>query len=55
MNILRDSNSISCPLVKDCLAAIKDPLLLDLPPVKQLGFEIHALPHVGAFRKKLES
>ena len=51
MNILRDGNGTLYPLVKDSLDAIKDPLLLDLPPIKCLGLGIHALPHVGASQK----
>ncbi|CAG7834599.1 unnamed protein product [Allacma fusca] len=51
MSILRDGNGTIYPLVKDCLDAIKDPILIDLPPLKCVGLGIHALPHVGAQQK----
>jgi len=51
MNVLRDGNGTLFPLVKDALETLKDPILLDLPPVKCLGLGVHALPHVGATQK----
>lgn len=51
MSILRDGNGTMYPLVKDYLEAIKDPVSLDLPPVKCIGLGIHALPHVGTQQK----
>lgn len=37
MLILRDGNSTIYPLAKDCADAIRDPLPLDLPPVRCIG------------------
>lgn len=51
MNVLRDGNGTLFPLVKDALETLKDPILLDLPPVKCLGLGVHALPHVGPTQK----
>jgi len=51
MSILRDGNGTMYPLVKDYLEAIKDPVSLDLPPVRCIGLGIHALPHVGTQQK----
>ncbi|CAL8144298.1 unnamed protein product [Orchesella dallaii] len=51
MSILRDGNGTMYPLVKDYLEAIKDPVSLDLPPVRCIGVGIHALPHVGSQQK----
>lgn len=51
MSILRDGNGTLYPLIKDCLEAIKDPLLVDLPPITCIGTGIHALPHVGVQQK----
>ena len=31
--------------------SIKDPQLLDLPPIQALGLGTHALPHVGSGKK----
>jgi E3 ubiquitin-protein ligase EDD1 len=51
MSILRDGNGTLYPLIKDCLDAIRDPLLVDLPPITCIGTGIHALPHVGSQQK----
>lgn len=51
MNILRDGNGTVYPLVKDCLQAIKDPILVDLPPISCMGTGVHALPHVSSQQK----
>jgi len=51
MSILRDGNGTFYPVVKDCLESIRDPILLNLPPVRSLGKGIHALPHVGSSQK----
>lgn len=41
--LLRDGNSTLYPLVKDCADAIRDPLPLDLPPVRCIGTGMVAL------------
>lgn len=51
MSILRDGNGTLYPLVKDCLEMIREPILLDLPPITCFGTGIHALPHVGSQHK----
>ncbi|XP_063230682.1 E3 ubiquitin-protein ligase UBR5 isoform X3 [Bacillus rossius redtenbacheri] len=41
--ILRDGNGTIYPLAKDCVESIRDPLWLDLPPVRCMGAGTHAL------------
>ncbi len=54
VSVLMDGNRTIYPLVKDSTPSadsIKDPQLLDLPPVQALGLGTHALPHVGSGKK----
>merc|ERR1719273_734821 len=54
VSVLLDGSSTVYPLVKDSTPtqdSIKDPQLLDLPPVQALGIGTHALPHVGSGKK----
>lgn len=49
--ILRDGNSTIYPLVKDCLDSIRDPILLDLQPIRCLAATTVTLNSVGANQK----
>lgn len=54
VSVLMDGNRSIYPLVKDSTPSadsIKDPQLLDLPPIQALGLGTHALPHVGNGKK----
>ena len=54
VSVLLDGSSTVYPLVKDSTPtgdSIKDPQLLDLPPIQALGLGTHALPHVGSGKK----
>ena len=43
---LRDGNGAIYPLAKDCTEGIRDPMWLDLPPVKCLGMRCQYLNNV---------
>ena len=54
VSMLMDGNQTIYPLVKDqtpSADSIKDPMLLDLPPIQALGLGTHALPHIGNGKK----
>ncbi|XP_029848951.2 E3 ubiquitin-protein ligase UBR5 isoform X8 [Ixodes scapularis] len=51
VTLLRDGNSAIYPLAKDCMESIRDPLWLDLPPVRALGLGVHPLRDAAANQK----
>lgn len=51
LTLLRDGNSAIYPLAKDCMESIRDPLWLDLPPVRALGLGVHPLRDAAANQK----
>ena len=46
LTLLRDGNGTIYPLSRDCLDSIRDPHLLDLPPMRCLGMGCHSLQGV---------
>ncbi|XP_062606641.1 E3 ubiquitin-protein ligase UBR5-like isoform X3 [Saccostrea cucullata] len=44
---LQDGNGALYPLAKDCAEGIRDPLWLNLPPVRALGMRVQCLNSVG--------
>jgi E3 ubiquitin-protein ligase EDD1 len=51
LTLLRDGNGTIYPLSRDCLDSIRDPHLLDLPPMRCLGLGSHSLQGVGPGQK----
>ena len=51
LTLLRDGNGTIYPLSRDCLDSIRDPHLLDLPPMRCLGMGSHSLLGVGPGQK----
>lgn len=51
LTLLRDGNGTIYPLSRDCLDSIRDPHLLDLPPMRCLGMGSHSLQGVGPGQK----
>lgn len=51
MLLLRDGNSAIYPLAKDCLNAIRDPQLLDFPPIRSIATITVSLPMVDMNQK----
>jgi E3 ubiquitin-protein ligase EDD1 len=49
---LRDGNGALYPFAKDCNEGIKDPMWLDLPPVRCLGIRTHYLRDVVTSAQK---
>lgn len=48
---LRDGNGAIYPLSKNCTDGIRDPLWLDLPPIRCLGMRVQCLPNVANNQK----
>ncbi|CAG0886409.1 unnamed protein product [Darwinula stevensoni] len=46
--LLMDGNQALFPLARDCLASIRDPWWLDLPPIQCMGMGIASLPESAA-------
>ena len=46
--LLMDGNQALFPLARDCLASIRDPWWLDLPPIQCMGMGITSLPESSA-------
>ncbi|KAK3087035.1 hypothetical protein FSP39_000732 [Pinctada imbricata] len=44
---LRDGNGSIYPLAKDCVEGIRDPMWLNLPPVRCIGMKVHSLGNQG--------
>ena len=44
---LQDGNGALYPLAKDCAEGIRDPLWLNLPPVRALGIRVQCLTPLG--------
>ncbi|OQR77876.1 E3 ubiquitin-protein ligase UBR5-like [Tropilaelaps mercedesae] len=49
--LLRDGNACLFPLAHDCVAAIRDPVWLNLPPVRAIGMGLQALRDVAHNQK----
>ncbi|XP_052763231.1 E3 ubiquitin-protein ligase UBR5-like isoform X2 [Mya arenaria] len=49
---LRDGNGALYPFAKDCTDGIKDPMWLDMPPVRCLGMKTHFLKDILATSQK---
>ncbi|XP_046357083.2 E3 ubiquitin-protein ligase UBR5-like isoform X2 [Haliotis rufescens] len=48
---LQDGNGAIYPMAKDCLEGIRDPMWLDLPPVRCLNVRVQSLSNTGANMK----
>ncbi|XP_022696858.1 E3 ubiquitin-protein ligase UBR5-like isoform X3 [Varroa jacobsoni] len=51
LSLLRDGNACLFPLAHDCVAAIRDPVWLNLPPVRAMGMGLQALRDVAHNQK----